>query len=287
VPNANLLGLNPFQWIALIAALFTLMLLADALAGHYRRGFVHAVQYVPFVSGGALIVAALVEVAAPLAGSANLALRITGWLAVAAGLAGTGFHHYYGVIRKPGGYALLLNRLMYGAPPLAPLALAAMGGSATVRLVLDEVAVPASDVVSMTSFEEWQAQDRLATARPNPAAFGIAATCCRLLEARDAEVAESLGRELAECRERSYAMADDPGRADLTEMVDARAGSLELAVRSAEALVAAAGGRAMERTHPAQRLLREAAFFTIQAQTPASRSALLSRLAPSQPAPRS
>ena len=45
---------------------------------------------------------------------------------------------------------------------------------------------------------------------------------------------------------------------------------LELAVRSATALVVAGGGRSILRSNPAQRLLREAAFFTIQAQTPTS-----------------
>jgi hypothetical protein len=36
----------------------------------------------------------------------------------------------------------------------------------------------------------------------------------------------------------------------------------------------------MAADHPAQRLLREAAFFTIQAQTPAIRRATLDQLAP-------
>ena len=70
-------------------------------------------------------------------------------------------------------------------------------------------------------------------------------------------------------------MTDD---AHLAALVDARAESLELAVRSATALVVSAGGRAMGAGHPAQRLLREAAFFTIQAQTAAQRRATLAQL---------
>ena len=47
------------------------------------------------------------------------------WLAIIAGAAGFGFQHYYGMAKRPGGYKWLLHYLMYGAPQLAPLALAA------------------------------------------------------------------------------------------------------------------------------------------------------------------
>jgi alkylation response protein AidB-like acyl-CoA dehydrogenase len=131
-------------------------------------------------------------------------------------------------------------------------------------------------------FDEWQARDRVATSQPNPAAFGIASTCVRLLAEHDGEAAAALGAEVDDCRRRSYALADarSSDGADLAAMVAARAGSLELAVRAATALVVAVGGRAMAAGHPAQRLLREAAFFTIQAQTPALRRATLAQLAP-------
>jgi alkylation response protein AidB-like acyl-CoA dehydrogenase len=152
-----------------------------------------------------------------------------------------------------------------------PLALAAMGASSTVRLGFDGLFVPEDDVLSVVPFEQWQADDRVATAKPNPAAFGIAATCVRMLGGTPLAV------ELEECRRRSYALAraDEP---DLGAMIEARAHSLELAVRAATALVVATGGRAMSAGHPAQRLLREAAFFTIQAQTPALRRATLAQL---------
>ncbi len=164
--------------------------------------------------------------------------------------------------------------------PSPPLALAAMNASSTVRLVFDGLVVPEDDVLSTVGFDQWQAEDRRATARPNPAVFGIAATCVRLLGERAADAAEDLGRELDACRRRSYALADQ-GRTDdahLRMLVEARAWSLELGVRAATALVASVGGRAMGLDHPAQRLLREAAFFTIQAQTPALRAATLGQL---------
>jgi alkylation response protein AidB-like acyl-CoA dehydrogenase len=164
--------------------------------------------------------------------------------------------------------------------PSAPLSLAAMSASSTVRLAFDGLFVPDDDVVSVSPFDRWQAADRVATARPNPAAFGVAATCVRLLAENDEDAARALGGELDDCRSRSYALADAGGADDahLAALVEARAQSLELAVRAATALVASVGGRAMSSGHPAQRLLREAVFFTIQAQTPALRRATLAQL---------
>jgi hypothetical protein len=57
----------------------------------------------------------------------NLAFQVAGWLAIVFGLIGFAFHHYYGIAKKPGGYSWLLHYLMYGAPPLAPLALTITG----------------------------------------------------------------------------------------------------------------------------------------------------------------
>ena len=130
--GAAFLGLNPFQWIALLVAVMTLLLLADAFAGHYRSGFTFRAQYAPFVSGGLLIVSAVTAGIAPDVSWANKLLRAAGWLAVASGVIGFGFHHYYGIMRKPGGYKWLLHYLMYGAPQLAPLALTGTGALALI-----------------------------------------------------------------------------------------------------------------------------------------------------------
>lgn len=121
------MSLGPFQWIALLVAWLTVLLLNDAWAGHFRRGFIHTAQYAPFVSGGLLVIVAVAAVIAPRASYVEMALRASGWLAIAAGLIGFCFHHYYGIVRKPGGYRRLFNSVLYGAPPLAPLALTAMG----------------------------------------------------------------------------------------------------------------------------------------------------------------
>jgi hypothetical protein len=127
VTGIPFIGLYPLQWIALIAAALTLLLLGDALAGHYRSGFAFRSQYAPFLSGGLLIVSAVAAVAKPEAAWTNLVLRLSGWVAITTGAVGFGFHHYYGIAKKPGGYKWLLHYLMYGAPQLAPLALSMIG----------------------------------------------------------------------------------------------------------------------------------------------------------------
>ena len=63
--GTSFIGLHPFQWVALLTAGMTLLLLADALAGHYRAGFTFRVHYMPFVSGGLLIVTAVAAAAVP------------------------------------------------------------------------------------------------------------------------------------------------------------------------------------------------------------------------------
>ncbi|MGH9102749.1 MAG: hypothetical protein ACRDYD_07180 [Acidimicrobiales bacterium] len=52
-----------------------------------------------------------------------------------------------------------------------------------------------------------------------------------------------------------------------------------LAQRAAAALMAASGGRGVTTSHPAQRLVREASFYSIQAQVPSTREMTLDALA--------
>ena len=146
MPDVRFIGLPPFQWIALLVALLTVLVLIDAWAGHYRRGFIHRAQYAPFVSGGILIICTVAVAIAPRSHAIEVALQAASWLAIAAGLAGFCLHHYYGVIAKPGGYRRLLNSVMYGAPPLAPLALTAMGVFA---LIVHQGLVGASDLAGI------------------------------------------------------------------------------------------------------------------------------------------
>lgn len=121
------LGLTPFQWVAVVVLLLTPALLLDALAGHYRRAFSHKVQYAPFVSGTLLVVITLAMVLWPDLRAIRTGCALTGWLCVVTGALGFVAHQYYGTYRKPGGYHQALHYALYGAPPLAPLALSVMG----------------------------------------------------------------------------------------------------------------------------------------------------------------
>jgi hypothetical protein len=120
-------GLNAFQIFALIAAGLTLLLLIDAFVGHYRSGFVFRSQFAPFASGGLLVICAVAASIFPNIAWLNTAMRISAWLAIISGVAGFGFHHFYGMAKKPGGYGWFLHYLMYGAPQFAPVALSATG----------------------------------------------------------------------------------------------------------------------------------------------------------------
>lgn len=186
-------------------------------------------------------------------------------------------------------FVLDAEKASVGVQASPPLGLAVMGASSTVRVVFDGLFVGDDDVVRTIDLARWHQRDRAATSQPHPAPLGLATTAIGLLAARgDAtgqavvgRAARDLGDELDACRARAYALSD-LGRHDdahLAELVGARAWSLDLAMRSAQALVAATGGRAMALDHPAQRLLREAAFWSIQAQSSALREATLGLVA--------
>jgi hypothetical protein len=127
VSATTTLGLHTFQWVALVAALLTLVIIAEAWLGHYRSGFPLRAQYAPLLSGGLMAVVGVAVVILPDNARLHTALRIAGWIAVVTGMIGVGYHHGYGIVGKAGGYRWLLHYLMYGAPQLAPLALSATG----------------------------------------------------------------------------------------------------------------------------------------------------------------
>jgi alkylation response protein AidB-like acyl-CoA dehydrogenase len=178
--------------------------------------------------------------------------------------------------------------------PSPPLELAVMQSTSTVRVAFEDLFVPEEDVLLVEALETWRRRDRITTSHPSPAALGVAETSCRLLVERSAErgdrttkeVAAALGTELARSRQRAYDLADAPMPdqagpavdAHLARLVEARVSNLEIAQKASKALVTALGGGAMARTHPAQRLAREALFYVVQAQTDAIRRASLTRL---------
>ena len=116
-----------FRWLALVTTLLALLIVAEAWLGHYRSGFPLRAQLVPLVMGGIVAMASMTAAAAPAYPWVHGALRLAGWFAIPIGIVGVGYHHWYGLVEKAGGYRLLLHYLMYGAPPLAPLALSVVG----------------------------------------------------------------------------------------------------------------------------------------------------------------
>lgn len=115
------------RWVALVAALLALLVMVESWIGHYRSGFPLRAQYAPLATGGVLVLASVAAVLVPGEVRVQQALRASGWLAVAAGAIGVGYHHWYGIVEKAGGYRWLLHYLMYGAPQLAPLSLSVAG----------------------------------------------------------------------------------------------------------------------------------------------------------------
>ena len=124
---STFLGWNGLHWMNVLAGLMTLLVMLDAFIGHYRSGFAVKAQYAPFVVGALLLSAVVLTVIAPRQTWVLEFLYIAGVLGVIAGIVGVGFHHYYAITTKPGGYGWLLHHLMYHAPQLAPLALSAVG----------------------------------------------------------------------------------------------------------------------------------------------------------------
>ncbi|MGH8898521.1 MAG: acyl-CoA dehydrogenase family protein [Egibacteraceae bacterium] len=173
-----------------------------------------------------------------------------------------------------------------------PLELMVFQCTGTVRLGFAQVAVSAGQVVDVWPDERWQQVDRVAAAQPIAAPFGITERCVQGLRSADRpggslarEAAAALAKELSRCHLRVDELDQPPPEAEpeltgwLEALTTVRDWSIDLANRAAQAWVAAVGGRAMSRSHPAQRLVREAAFYLIQAQTGELRRAELARLA--------
>lgn len=164
-----------------------------------------------------------------------------------------------------------------------PLELAVMQATVTVRLAFDGTPVSPDEVILELDAGLWDALDASIGNRGSPAAQGVGLRALRLLEATGdagAEVAGRLRPALDACIARNDALAEaaDGGAVDVPEMAAARADAVDLVQRAALALLTAVGGRGMELAHPAQRLMREAAFYAIQGQTAAGRAAGLDRV---------
>ncbi len=168
-----------------------------------------------------------------------------------------------------------------------PLALCAMNASATVEISLNGLFVPEAHILQETDRATMQQNDRKGVLGATPMPLGCTTSSIRVLY----QEAETRGLEAAQKAARSFESEWKDVRSqveywnDHTEdehffenAVRVRAWCIELAVRAAHAAVTVSSGSANNLTHPAQRLLREAMFYTIQAQTRDVLEATLERL---------
>ena len=170
----------------------------------------------------------------------------------------------------------------------APLPLCAMNASGTVEIALKDWFIPRDHWLSYSDRETLQRNDRNGVLNAVSLCIGCASGSVRLLsetaEKRDLpairHASESLARELGEIREQ---IADWNRRTQEPEFFEnairLRAWIIEFGVRAAHAAVCANSGAANSLSHPAQRLLREAMFYSVQAQTSDVMAATLDRLA--------
>jgi alkylation response protein AidB-like acyl-CoA dehydrogenase len=169
----------------------------------------------------------------------------------------------------------------------APLPLCAMNASATVELTCHDLFVPEAHRLSESDRETMRRNDRNgvlgATVMPLGCAAGSVRLLCTLADRRSisaiSRAASSFAHEWEETRAEILEWNGRGGDPEFfNHAVQLRARAIDLAVRAAHAAAASASGAANNRSHPAQRLFREAMFYTVQAQTFEVMDATLDRL---------
>ena len=175
-----------------------------------------------------------------------------------------------------------------GALRVDHLELAAVGGSRTERITLDDVAVPASSVISTQTLSNWRAEDLGTTGDTRPHYFGLAATVLEELDdaapAGARRVAQIWRPRIEELRASAYGLADEATaigdvRHRLSERVATKAAVCEALATLTRALVVARSGRAISRQDTAQLHARSALFLLVQGQSEGVRDAQLAAIA--------
>jgi len=163
---------------------------------------------------------------------------------------------------------LLVDAVAAPTLQVHPLELVAVQASRTVNARFDGHPVPAERLVATQPFDEWSRVDSSGSTLNGFLALGVAGRCVRVLGPSNGA---GLAPELDACR-------GDLVAAGAAQTPAARAVASELAWRAAARLAVVTGSRAVLRDHPAQRLLREAAFLLVFGSRPAIRDELLARL---------
>jgi alkylation response protein AidB-like acyl-CoA dehydrogenase len=190
------------------------------------------------------------------------------------------------------------GRFVYAVAPLAgssveatpPMRLCAMNASGTVILTIRGLRVPANSVMKTITREQMAANDLGAILGVTPQIFGVSRASMDLLrslsEMRKSETMrqtlDALEAEMAWLRHEVDCWRDQTATDGYKEnALRIRSHCIEFGVRAAHAAVAATGGGANSRDNHAQRLFREAMFYTLTAQTRDVQTATLEHLAES------
>lgn len=191
------------------------------------------------------------------------------------------------------GAALSDGRSLFAIAPLKnqpgvrlsePMRLAAMESARTVTVDFERFLIPDARVASVAP-EGWiQRNDMINVALQRHFALGCAQAALDLIEiqakkkgnAAIQETFEALSRELEACREAVSPASEEELSTDIR--LEARAWTIELASRCAQAAIAATGGSANSLENAAQRIYRETIVYTVSAQTPPIMEATLRRL---------
>ncbi len=168
-----------------------------------------------------------------------------------------------------------------------PIPLCGMNASATVILTFENWFIPQEHWMLESDRETMRRNDRSnvlgATAMPLGCSAGSVRVLCDTAEKRGMpairRAANSFTREWEALKSEVLEWLNRQEDPNFTvEALRIRAWCLDLGVRAAHAAITANSGSANMLTHPAQRLLREALFYTIQAQTQEVMDATLARL---------
>ncbi len=169
-----------------------------------------------------------------------------------------------------------------------PLPLAAMNATETTEVHLERLFVPKENFLRYSSAEEMARGDEANIAAMVAPMLGVARGSLKTLRTIAArrplpvigETADALEREIDACRAecRRWATSERSAPEYHAGALAARTGAIELGVRAALMTVAAASGAATALSHPAQRRLREAMFYTVFQQTADILGATLVRL---------
>jgi alkylation response protein AidB-like acyl-CoA dehydrogenase len=164
-----------------------------------------------------------------------------------------------------------------------PLPLAAMTAAQTVTAQVQQWVISAEQVAVVRPAGAIAESDRLSVLNHSAFALGCAQAGLAILTQTGVEpaVATALAAELTDCRQQILAVLTAPieGEAGaFAKNLRLRAWSIDLMARCTQAAVIVSRGSANGRSHPAQRLYREALVFSVAGQTPDVMCATLANL---------